>query len=117
MPYNYPTDILDQTQTVVDAWRQIAAIPAVGDLTPTNVEEVLSRARALQSTLNGLETQLTDLRNQRDAQNAELWSKIKRIRAGIKGIYGDDSSEYQMVGGTRLSERKRPTRRAPNSTP
>jgi hypothetical protein len=27
------------------------------------------------------------------------------------GTFGDDSSEYEMVGGTRLSDRKRPVRK------
>jgi hypothetical protein len=25
----------------------------------------------------------------------------------VKGLFGDDSSEYDMVGGTRASERKK----------
>jgi hypothetical protein len=40
-----------------------------------------------------------------------VWDKVKRVRAGVKSIYGDDSSEWEMIGGTRLSERKSPTRR------
>ncbi len=31
---------------------------------------------------------------------------------GVKAIYGDDSSQYEMVGGTRLSERKTYARKA-----
>ena len=31
---------------------------------------------------------------------------------GVKANYEDDSSQSEMVGGTRLSERKSPTRRA-----
>ncbi|MBI5950756.1 MAG: hypothetical protein HY865_03790 [Chloroflexi bacterium] len=31
---------------------------------------------------------------------------------GVKANYDDDSSQYEMVGGTRLSERKSPTRKA-----
>jgi len=30
----------------------------------------------------------------------------------MKAIYGDDSSQYEMIGGTRLSERKSPARKA-----
>jgi len=40
-----------------------------------------------------------------------MWDKVKRVRASVKGLYGDDSSEYEMVGGTRKSERKTPTRK------
>jgi hypothetical protein len=40
-----------------------------------------------------------------------MWDALKRVRATVKGVYGDDSSEYDLVGGTRLSERRRPGRR------
>ena len=42
-----------------------------------------------------------------------LWDTIKRVRATVKGAYGDDSSEYELVGGTRVSEHRRPARRPP----
>jgi hypothetical protein len=31
---------------------------------------------------------------------------VKRARSGIKGFYGDDSTEYEIAGGTRASDRK-----------
>mgnify|MGYP006872568633 CR=1 FL=1 len=43
-----------------------------------------------------LRAQLTDAMNE----------TVKRVRANVKGPFGDDSSEYEMVG---LSERNRPT--------
>jgi hypothetical protein len=43
---------------------------------------------------------------------AGIWDRIKRVRATVKGAYGDDSSEYELVGGTRMSERRQPARRA-----
>jgi len=49
---------------------------------------------------------------ERDALLGATWDKVKRVRASVKGLYGDDSSEYDMVGGTRKSERKTPTRKA-----
>jgi hypothetical protein len=54
---------------------------------------------------------LTDKRNQRDALYTQIWDKVKRVRNGKKGIYGDDSSQYEVIGGTRLSERKTPVRK------
>ena len=64
------------------------------------------------SEISRLETLLMDKRNQRQDVYYGTWEKVKRVRAGIKANYGDDSSEYELVGGTRLSERKSPTRRA-----
>jgi hypothetical protein len=42
---------------------------------------------------------------------AAVWDGVKRLRAAVKGIYGDDSSKCDMVGGTRKSERKPPIRK------
>jgi hypothetical protein len=36
----------------------------------------------------------------------------KRVRSSVKGIFGDDSLEYEGVGGKRISDRKRPTKKA-----
>jgi hypothetical protein len=75
----------------------------------------ITQAGSIESQLSTLETQLTKLRNQRDAQYLALWDKVKRVRNGVKGIYGDDSTEYEMIGGTRISDRKSPARRAPSA--
>ena len=78
---------------------------AFGTLTPVALTADITAATAL-------EAQLTDKRNQRDALYTAMWDKVKRVRAGVKANYGYDSSQYEMIGGTRLSERKAPTRRA-----
>ena len=57
------------------------------------------------------ELELTPLRNDRDALAEALNDICVRARAGIKGYFGTDSSEYEQVGGTRSSERKKPTRK------
>jgi hypothetical protein len=36
---------------------------------------------------------VSGLRNQRDAANQSLWDKVKRVCAGIKASFGDDSSQ------------------------
>ena len=110
----YPTDILTQTQAVIEAWKKIDPALTIGDLTPATLAADLERAKPIQVELDALDAQLTDLRNRRDALFLQLWDEIKRARNGIKGIYGDDSSQYEMIGGTRISERK-PASRKPTS--
>ena len=68
-------------------------------------------AATLESQMASLEAQLTDARNRRDALYTGIWDKVKRVRNGVKAMYGDDASQYEMIGGTRLSERKPPTRK------
>ncbi len=107
----YPTDVLEQAQSVANAWDQIDEEMAFGELTLSALTGELSSAAPIQSQMDALETQLTDLRNQRDTLFVSIWDKVKRVRNGVKANYGDDSSQYEMVGGTRLSERKSPTRK------
>ena len=40
-----------------------------------------------------------------------------RMLAAVKAQYGPDSTEYELVGGTRRSERKKPTRKNGNNQP
>jgi hypothetical protein len=107
----YPTDVLEQAQSVLDAWNQMDDGLSYGAITTGALSAEITQASQLLSQMNALEAQLTNLRNQRDAAYQELWDKVKRVRNGVKAHYGDDSSQYEMVGGTRLSERKSPTRK------
>lgn len=108
---NYPSNIEEQTRVVVEAWKNIDPAFQVGGLTIAGVEADLAKASPLLTQIDALETELIDLRNQRDALFLSLWDNIKRVHAAVKGTFGDDSSEYEMIGGTRLSDRKHPARR------
>ncbi len=109
----YPPDVLRQAQEVLSAWNQITPpLTTIGTLTPALLTTDINAAAALEADMAKLEAQLTDKRNQRDTLHTAIWDKVKRVRNGVKAIYGDDSSQYEMVGGTRLSERKSPTRKA-----
>ena len=112
MSTTYPPDVLVQGQKTLDGWKAIDPKLTIGALTQEVLATDLTRATALQGQLNDLEARLTDLRNQRDAQFDKIWDQVKRVRAGIKAIYGDDASEYEMIGGTRKSERKKRSSRA-----
>lgn len=108
----YPTDILEQARSVYDAWRQINEEMTFGDLNASMLAADIENSGPIEEQITNLDTQLTNLRNQRDALYTAMWEKLKRVRAGVKANYGDDSSQYEMVGGTRKSERKTPTRKA-----
>jgi hypothetical protein len=87
-------------------------VPAFGTLTVTAFTAEVTAATTLDAQITALEAQLTDKKNQLDSLYAGVWDRTKRIRSAVKGVYGDDSSQYEIVGGKRLSERKRPTRKA-----
>ena len=111
MAKKYPTDVLTQAQSVLSAWNQIGTTVTFGTLAPTILTADITAATTLESQLATLEAQLTSAENQRDALYAGIWDKVKRVRAGVKANFGDDSSQYEMVGGIRMSDRKSYTRR------
>ena len=111
MSKTYPTDILEKLQAAIAAWKSIDPNLKVGSLSLDDMQAILEQGKALRNQINSLEIQLTNLRNQRDEVYGTGWKQITRMRSGVKAIYGDDSSEYEMAGGTRLSERKPRSRR------
>lgn len=109
---NYPFNVLEQARTIINAWTQIGTEITLGNSSHDSMVEKVSAANTLAAQMESLELQLTNLRNQRDELYSEVWDNVKRVRFGVRANYGDDSTEYEMVGGTRLSERKTPVRRS-----
>ena len=54
---------------------------------------------------------LDDKQNRLDARESGLKDLNLRIQAAVKAQFGPDSSEYELVGGTRRSDRKKPKRK------
>lgn len=55
--------------------------------------------------------------NSRDIQASTVNDLVTRARSGFRAFYGPDSSEYEMAGGKRRSDRKSPTRTPKISEP
>lgn len=102
----YPTNVADQAKGVLSTWSKIDDQLTFGDLNIGVLVMEINQARGVEEQMTSLRNQLTDLRKRRDALYQSTWDKVKRVGAGVKASFGDDSSQYEMVGGTRLSERK-----------
>jgi hypothetical protein len=72
----------------------------------------MMQAEAIERQIRTAELQLASLRNERDATYLSLWDQVKRVYASVAAMYGDDSIQYEMVGRTRASKRKRRSRKA-----
>jgi hypothetical protein len=59
---------------------------------------------------NGMLSTLDDLQNEIETDEGNLRSKSARMLSATEAQYGPDS-EYEQVGGTRRSERKRSTKK------
>ena len=112
MARKYPQDVFDQAMVIVDGWAEINPELTFGNLTQAGLKEQLDSVSQIEIEIITLEAKLTNLRNGRDEAYEVIWDQAKRARMGIKVIYGDDSSEYEMVGGTRYSDRKPTARKA-----
>jgi hypothetical protein len=108
----YPSNILKDAIRVREAWKQIDEELAFNSLNIAGLSADIEGIYQTQPELVDLEHQLMEVRNRRDALYLAAWDKVKRVRSNIKGLYGDDSTEYELVGGTRRSDRKR-ARRTP----
>ena len=107
---SFPSDILDQAVNMQDAWARIDEQLMVGGQGIGDLVMEINQIRMLDGNIVGLDNQMTELRNKRDALCQSAWDKVRRVRAVVKGMYGFDSTQYELVGGTRASERK-PVRR------
>lgn len=54
---------------------------------------------------------LDAMQNELDKAEANINDKNKRVLAATGATYGNNSNEYEQVGGTRSSDRKRPSRK------
>jgi hypothetical protein len=53
----------------------------------------------------------TRLVNSKGEQTETLSDFIVQVRLAVKAVCGPDSSEYEMVSGTRASDRKKPKKK------
>ena len=102
----FPTDILTQAIEVQAAWSEIDEGMTFGPLNIGALVMDVTHIHTIEASLATLEAQLTEMRDQRDALCEAAWDKVKRVRAGVKATFGDDSTQYNMIGGTRISDRK-----------
>lgn len=102
--------LLQEAHEIKQALEQMGANVPAG----ISAAEMESRLAALESVISELDTvnaHRTQLVNSKAEQAKHVSDYIVQVRAVVKGISGPDSSEYEMVGGTRASERKKPKRK------
>lgn len=107
-------DTYEQAVHIVNAWKNIGVANTYGDFKLADIEAALAALDEVDATIDTLEDQLTAARNERKAKRYALWDLVKRARFGVKAKHGDNSSEYERFGGTRISERRS---RTPETTP
>lgn len=109
--------ILDTARQRHAGLKQINAPNLGGELTVANYNTRITNFSTRLDGYNQLLAALDEEQNGIDTDEAELGQWNRRILSAGEAVYGADSSEYEMLGGKRSSERKRPTRRSTKETP
>ncbi|MEA2205714.1 MAG: hypothetical protein QOE77_2490 [Blastocatellia bacterium] len=86
------------------------------NLTEELYENVITDLRDFKNLYNEKSSELDTMQNQFGGKEDVVDDFSKRVLSGVAAQYGTDSSEYEAVGGTRTSERKKPTRKGLTST-
>ncbi|HSJ89198.1 MAG TPA: hypothetical protein VK909_18445, partial [Anaerolineales bacterium] len=77
----YPTDTVQQAQSILSAWNLIDPSLVFGPLTSASLSADVATVQTLQEKIIRLQNELMDTRNQRDAACIGIWDKVKRARA------------------------------------
>jgi hypothetical protein len=104
--------VLETARQRLNGLKAITPAPDFGSALSlaTYEQEIESFSRDLDNYNQQLAA-LDELQNSIDAKEGSLNDKNKRFLAATGALYGPDSSEYEQVGGTRASDRKRITRK------
>lgn len=110
---------LKRTSAVLDvARRRLAGLKSIGgkDVLGATLTEAIYQGKV--DSVSGREEGYNQLLSQVDqelnglqAEEADLNEFNGRILAAGAARFGPDSTEYEMLGGTRKSERKKPTKK------
>jgi hypothetical protein len=102
--------LLQEAHAIKEALEQMGANVPAG-ISAAEMAERIAALENIISELDKVNANRTQLVNSK-ADGAERVSDyVVQVRSVIKGISGPDSSEYEMVGGTRKSERKKPKKK------
>ena len=114
MPNSSVPKLLQEAGQIKEALDKIGAdLP--GGVSAKEISARIDALNAAVSQLDALNAEKTKLVNTKDDQCKTLSDFIVKSRLAIKLAYGPDSSEYEMAGGTRSSERKKPVRKPKES--
>jgi hypothetical protein len=79
--------------------------------TVTGYEAEITGYSADEDSYNGDSAALDAKQNALNTRELGLRDWNSRVLSLVEGQYGSDSTEYELAGGTRRSERKKPTRK------
>ena len=100
--------ILTRSEQRLSGLKSIAPKVDLGNgVTSTTLEAEVANLRQKIADYNTLLSQVDDAANAIESAEKLLAITAENVLIGVKMKYGRDSSQYEMVGGTRQSDRRR----------
>ena len=104
----------DLAKTQLAALTSIDAALDLGNgMLLSNYQKSVDGFTGLLKQYNTALSTVDDLYNQCNASLAEVQDFSERMLAGVASKFGKNSSEYEMAGGTRKTERRKPAPKKP----
>jgi exo-beta-1,3-glucanase (GH17 family) len=101
------------------AERRMAGIKSIGTevvlgnkRSVNNYEQTIQKVRSLLEAYNSTLSVVDAAQQALEAAEKELAEETKQMLAAVAFNYGDNSTEYSMAGGVRMSDRKKKTRKS-----
>ncbi|MEN9840730.1 MAG: hypothetical protein RL376_530 [Verrucomicrobiota bacterium] len=110
-----PDDVRDQAKSIIKIFQTTADLKIKvdkKDFTAADLVTLEAEVKTADDLVEAKRAELTPLLNARNEKAARLNTVLVQARKVIAGYFGEDSDEYELVGGTRKSERKSPGRRS-----
>jgi hypothetical protein len=106
------SQILEKARHVLAGLKQITPRPEFGpELTESLFETEINGFSHDLEAFNGGLAEVDDQQNRLEDREQRLNDFTQRIQAAVKALYGPDSSQLEVIGGTRRSDRQRPGRK------
>jgi hypothetical protein len=107
-------DILSDAERLIRVWTENPKL-SLGDVTRESFQAQVSGFKSNRAINEELRMQLTRGINEVNDEAGEIQSINTRALSGARAQFGQDSSQYEQLGGTRASERKPPKKKTPKS--
>jgi hypothetical protein len=103
-------DLLAEAEQIARVWAENPTF-VLNDITLAQFQNMIADLRAQRSHTEDLRTQVTAATILTNDKAVAVGNINTRVRSGIRGFFGPNSTQYEQVGGTRTSERKHPKRK------
>jgi hypothetical protein len=103
-------NLVADAKSALKFWEQHPEIN-LNETTVAQFRKVQAAFQKLTDDIAQHEIELGAKMTERDQLSKNVRQAVSRLRSGVRAFFGPDSKEYEQIGGTRLSTRKRPVRR------